>query len=207
MAADCRSNELRARDPQGEVTTRVSKIASGSVRQDVIGSARRVMTTEALPEVAFEALVATHARRLYTLALSILRDEGEAEDAVQETLLKAWRSWPSIGDSDHLPSWLTRVCMNHCTSISRRLRARGGPPLELFEWAASSGGHSSAAEIIDMDCASRSLSIRQRAAVTLNYRYGYSVEESADLMGCRPGTVRTHVARGLASMRKELGDA
>jgi RNA polymerase sigma factor (sigma-70 family) len=173
----------------------------------VIGSATRVTTREAPPEVAFEALVATDARRLYTLALSILRDEAEAEDAVQETLLKAWRSWPSIGDSDHVPRWLTRVCVNHCTSIRRRLRARGGPPLELFEWAASSGGQSGAAEIIDVDRAYRSLSIRQRAAVTLNYGYGYSVEETADLMGCRPGTVRTHVARGLASMRKELGDA
>src|ERR1019366_2365338 len=120
-------------------TNRVSKIASGSVSKDVIGSARRVTTREALPELAFESLVAADARRLYTLALSILRDEGEAEDAVQETLFKAWRSWPSIGDSDHLPRWLTRVCVNHCTSVRRRLRARGGPPLELFEWAGSSG--------------------------------------------------------------------
>lgn len=173
----------------------------------MIGSAGRTATNEALTELAFEALVAADTRRLYTISLSILRDEGEAEDAVQETLLKAWRSWPSISDSDHLARWLTRVCVNHCTSIRRRLRARGGAPLELFETAGASGDQSSAAEIIDVDRAYRCLSIRQRAAITLNYGYGYSVEESADLMGCRPGTVRTHVARGLASMRKELGDA
>jgi RNA polymerase sigma factor (sigma-70 family) len=187
--------------------SRVSKIATGSVSKGVIGSASRMTTSESLPELAFEALVASDARRLYTLALSILRDEGEAEDAVQETLFKAWRSWPSISESDHLARWLTRVCVNHCTSIRRRLRARGWPPLELFEATGSSGGQSSPAEIIDVDRAYRSLSVRQRAAITLNYSYGYSVEESADLMGCRPGTVRTHVARGLASMRKELGDA
>jgi RNA polymerase sigma factor (sigma-70 family) len=173
----------------------------------MIGSASRMTTSESSPELAFEALVAADARRLYTLALSILRDEGEAEDAVQETLLRAWRSWPSIADSDHRPRWLTRVCVNHCTSIRRRLRVRGGPPLELFETAGSSGGQSGVAELIDVDRAYRCLSVRQRAAITLNYGYGYSVEESADLMGCRPGTVRTHVARGLASMRKELGDA
>ena len=173
----------------------------------MIGSARQITTSESVAELAFEALVATDARRLYTLALSILRDDGEAEDAVQETLLKAWRSWPSIRDSDHLPRWLTRVCVNYCTSVRRSLRARGGPPLELFEAAGSWGGQSSPAEIIDVDRAYRRLSIRQRAAITLNYGYGYSVEESADLMGCRPGTVRTHVARGLASLRKELDDA
>ena len=82
--------------------SRVSKIASGTVSKGVIGSASRMTTSESLPELAFEALVATDARRLYTLALSILRDEGEAEDAVQETLFKAWRSWPSISESDHL---------------------------------------------------------------------------------------------------------
>jgi RNA polymerase sigma-70 factor (ECF subfamily) len=164
-------------------------------------------TSESRPELAFEALVATDARRLYTLALSILRDEGEAEDAVQETLLKAWRSWPSVADSDHVQRWLTRVCVNHCTSMRRHLRARGGPPLELFEAAVWSGGQSSLAEILDVDRAYRRLSIRQRAAITLNYSYGYSVEESAEFMGCRPGTVRTHVARGLASLRRELGDA
>ena len=165
------------------------------------------MTSESSPELAFETLVAADTRRLYSLALSILRDEGEAEDAVQETLLKAWRSWAAISDSDHLARWLTRVCVNHCTSIRRRLRARGGSPLELFETAGWSRGQSSAAEIIDVDRAYRRLSIRQRAAITLNYWYGYTAEESADLMGCRPGTVRTHVARGLASMRKELDDA
>jgi DNA-directed RNA polymerase specialized sigma24 family protein len=99
------------------------------------------------------------------------------------------------------------VCVNHCTTVRRHLRARRWPPLELFEAAGSSGGQSSPAEILDVDRAYRRLSIRQRAAITLNYRYGYSVVESADFMGCRPGTVRTHVARGLASLRKELGDA
>jgi RNA polymerase sigma-70 factor (ECF subfamily) len=185
----------------------VSKIASESVIKGVIGSAGRMTTSESRPELAFEALVAADARRLYTLALSILRDEGEAEDAVQETLLKAWRSWPSISESDHLARWLTRVCVNQCTSVRRHLRARGWPPLELFESAGASRGQTSPAETIDIDHAYRTLSIRQRAAITLNYRYGYSVEESADFMGCKPGTVRTHVARGLASLRKELGDA
>jgi RNA polymerase sigma factor (sigma-70 family) len=185
----------------------VSKTASGSVSKGVIGSASRVSTSESVPELEFEAVVAADARRLYTLALSILRDEGEAEDAVQETLLKAWRSWPSISQSDHLAPWLTRVCVNHCTSMRRHLRARGWPPLALFEAAGSSGRQSSPAEIIDVDRAYRRLSIRQRAAITLNYRYGYSIEESAGFMGCRPGTVRTHIARGLTSLRKELGDA
>ena len=79
------------------------------------------------------------ARRLYSLALSILRDQGEAEDAVQETLLKAWRSWNSVSRMERPTAWLTRVCVNHCISRRRHLRSRGWPPLDLFE--AATGRH------------------------------------------------------------------
>ena len=172
----------------------------------VIAAASVVPAGEALPERTFEAVAVPDARRLYSLALSILRDEGEAEDAVQETLLKAWRSWGSVAEMDRPASWLTRVCVNHCISRRRHLRSRGWPPLALIEEAASRRDPGAAADFVDIDRAYRRLSLRQRAAITLNYRQGYSVEECAVFMGCRPGTVRTHLARGLATLRKELGD-
>ncbi len=172
----------------------------------MVASVSAMSPDQALSARAFETAVVPDARRLYTLSLSILRDPGESEDAVQETLLKAWRSWQSLSQSDHVSRWLTRVCVNHCISRRRHLRSRGWPPIELFEGATSSSDGDNDAELMDIDRAYRRLSLRQRAAVTLNYRYGYSVEECAGLMGCRPGTVRRHVARGLATLRKELSD-
>jgi len=172
----------------------------------VIAVAGVAQAGEASPQRTFEAVAIPEARRLYSLTLSILRDEGEAEDAVQETLLKAWRSWGSVSGMDRPAAWLTRVCVNHCISRRRLLRARGWPPLDLREEAGSAPARSSNAELIDMDRAYRRLSLKQRAAITLNYRHGYSIEECAVFMGCRPGTVRTHVARGLATLRKELID-
>ena len=161
---------------------------------------------EAQPDRAFEAVAVSDARRLFTLALSILRDDGEAEDAVQETLLKAWRSWASVSRMEKPSAWLTRVCVNHCISRRRLLRSRGWPPLTLLEDDALAGMGRPAADLMDMERAYRRLSLKQRAAITLNYRHGYSVDECAIFMGCKPGTVRTHVARGLATLRKELGD-
>src|ERR1700686_3982572 len=172
----------------------------------VIAAASVVPAGEALPERTFEAVAVPDARRLYSLALSILRDEGEAEDAVQETLLKAWRSWESVARMERPAAWLTRVCVNHCISRRRNLRLRGWPPLALIEDAASRGDPGTLASLVDVDRVYRRLSLKQRAAITLNYRQGYSVEECAVFMGCRPGTVRTHLARGLAALRKELGD-
>jgi RNA polymerase sigma factor (sigma-70 family) len=159
-----------------------------------------------LPDLTFDAVAVADARRLFTLALSILRDDGEAEDAVQETLLRAWRSWETVSRMERPAAWLTRVCVNHCISRRRMLRSRGWPPLTLVEDEAVAGMTRSEADLMDMERAYRRLSLKQRAALTLNYRHGYAVEECAVLMGCRPGTVRTHIARGLATLRKELGN-
>ena len=59
-------------------------------------SATTAMTSDALPARTFDSVVVQDARRLYSLAYLILRDVGEAEDAVQETQLKAWRSWDAL---------------------------------------------------------------------------------------------------------------
>jgi RNA polymerase sigma-70 factor (ECF subfamily) len=197
-----------ARPDTVEFAPHVSKMASSCVRNDVIASATGLSTIESR-EQAFDEIVGRETERLCALARSILRDEGEAQDAVQETLVKAWRSWDSLSRSDHASRWLTRVCVNHCISRRRYLRSRGWPPLGLVDRVGSSGNHSSGAPIndIDLDRAYRRLSLKQRAAITLTFGHGYSVDECAALMGCRPGTVRTHVARGLATLRKELGDA
>jgi RNA polymerase sigma factor (sigma-70 family) len=186
----------------------VSKNPLNCVRNIVIASAAGLSTTESR-ERAFDEVVGRDTERLCALARSILRDEGEAQDAVQETLVKAWRSWDSLSLSDHTSRWLTRVCVNHCISRRRYLRSQGWPPLERLEHAGSPDNGSASAPIrdIDLDRAYRSLSLKQRAAITLTFGHGYSVDECAALMGCRPGTVRTHVARGLATLRKELGDA
>jgi RNA polymerase sigma factor (sigma-70 family) len=172
----------------------------------VIASAGLVTSGDDAPERAFEKFVTADVRRLFGLALSILDDRGEAEDAVQETLLKAWRAWDSLSRMDRQAAWLTRVCVNHCISRRRMLRSRGLPMPGLLDRAGASPSGGSDAERIDMDRAYRRLSSKQRAAIALNYHHGYSVDECAVFMGCRPGTVRTHLERGLATLRKELKD-
>jgi RNA polymerase sigma factor (sigma-70 family) len=172
----------------------------------VIASAGMATSDDDATERAFETVVTADVRRLYSLALSILDDAGEAEDAVQETLLKAWRAWDALSQMDRQAAWLTRVCVNHCISRRRMLRSRGLPLPGLIDRAGASTGGGHDAERMDMDRAYRRLSKKQRAAITLNYRHGYSVAECAVFMGCRPGTVRTHLERGLATLRKELKD-
>ena len=155
---------------------------------------------------SFDALLDAERRRLYGIAYSILRDHGEAEDALQEALLKAWKAWHRVRVEGSRAAWLTRICVNHCINRRRGLRLRGllhpvsdresAPPDPRF-----------AGRLVDLDRSYRRLSVRQRAAVFLHYHHGYSISECADLMGCGSGSVRTHLARAIASMREEMSDA
>ena len=157
-------------------------------------------------DASFDVVVMREKRRLFAIALSILRDSGEAEDAVQETLVKAWKAWDTLRDREKPSAWLTRVCVNHCISKRRGLLSRGWMwRKELSENTEAPGGLMKA-ELVDFDRVYKRLSVQQRTALTLNYRHGYSVDECADLMGCRPGTVRSHLGRALANLRKEMTD-
>jgi RNA polymerase sigma-70 factor (ECF subfamily) len=154
----------------------------------------------------FEAAVHLDGARLLGLAFSILRDAGDAEDAVQETMVRAWRAWDSVSDPERRGAWLTRICINHC--LHRRRRAAG-------RWLLSSDADGQVPEAVaspsfderdlDIDRACRRLTAQQRTVITLHYHHGYGLDECADLMGCRPGTVRSHLARALTTLRREMG--
>jgi RNA polymerase sigma-70 factor (ECF subfamily) len=148
-----------------------------------------------------EDLVRAESRRLYSIAFSILQDASEAEDAVQETLISVWRKWPWAAGAP-TPSWLTRVCVNQCLN-RRRSRLR---QMRLATSAADHDRWQDAGPTTDPDLARAyaQLSTQQRAAVALHYFYGYTLDECAELLGNRPGTVRSHIARALVTLRRTV---
>jgi RNA polymerase sigma-70 factor (ECF subfamily) len=81
--------------------------------------------------LAIERLVQTHQTEVYRLALSILDDPDEAEDAVQEVFVSALRSLDSFRGDASLKTWLFRIAINLCRSRYRRDQSRGRPPLPV----------------------------------------------------------------------------
>lgn len=148
----------------------------------------------------FEAVVHAESGRLFAVAYSILRDAQEAQDAVQETLELAWRSWTALRDPAKRSAWLRQICVRRAIRTRRRLLSR----LWLTETIEKPAPED---PDLDLDRGYRRLSRQQRAVVTLHYQYGYSIDECAALIGCQPGTARSHLARALASLRKELNHA
>jgi RNA polymerase sigma-70 factor (ECF subfamily) len=152
-------------------------------------------------ELDFDTGFRRNARALLGLALAILRDTQEAEDAVQDTMEIAWRSWRSVRDEDRRTAWLRQICVRRC------LRVRRGLVRRLFLTEMPQVPEAQALDLVDpaLDRACRQLTVQQRAVITLHYHFGYSLDECASLMGCRPGTARSHLGRALAMLRRKLG--
>src|ERR1700681_5036362 len=72
----------------------------------------------------FEAAVHAESGRLFAVAYSILRDAQEAEDAVQETMELAWRSWEALRDPSKRSAWLRQICVRRAIRSRRRLLPR-----------------------------------------------------------------------------------
>ena len=153
---------------------------------------------------AFADVAPRETPRLLQIAYSILEDAQRAEDAVQDTLLMAWRSWPQLRDAERRQAWLTRICVRRCLRLRYSLAQLRRVEMTAASLSAGTGQPDDSG--VDWDTAMRSLSPAQRAVVTLHYHHDLTLDDCAGAMGCRPGTARRHLARALEKLRREVRD-
>jgi RNA polymerase sigma-70 factor, ECF subfamily len=152
---------------------------------------------------ALEDLMRAHNRTLYRTARAILRDDAEAEDAVQEAYLRAYRALGSFRGESKLSTWLIRITVNE--ALMRRRRNVGGAPLELDPElpAADPAGPESDAQRSELrrllEARIDALPDAYRAVFMLRGVEEFTVEETAAALGIPEATVRTRHfrARGL----------
>lgn len=156
---------------------------------------------------AFRTLVDRHLSSVLAVARRMLRDDAEAEDVAQETLLRLWRSADSLDVSAlGLRPWLRRVVSNLCVD-----RMRSGKRLtvveELPERAEPATQHTSL-EAQDasrrVDIALKALPDRQRTALTLFHYEGLSQVEVGQIMGISDEAVESLLARARRSLKAAL---
>ena len=148
----------------------------------------------------FEAYVAAHAVDLVRLARRLSVDSVAADDLVQTTLLRVWRSWPRVQSATDQQAYVRRVMVNAATSGWRR-RWRMELPSDWLPERPSPDAQASVDHRDQLTRAMRQLPARQRAAVVLRYFVDLDDAAIAATLGCSVGTVRSQISRALTRLR------
>ncbi len=169
---------------------------------------------------AFRAIMRAHNQRLYRIARGVVRNDGEAEDVVQEAYVRAFTHLDGFRGDSSLSTWLSRIVINEALGRLRKSRRRAETALPLEQ--------ADEARIIPFplnssnDDPERTMAQRQilrlvekatdnlpdiyRAVFVARVIEGLSIEETAEVIGIRPETVKTRLHRARVLVRRELDE-
>ena len=147
-------------------------------------------------EELFAQVWEAYGPRLYRFCLLQMKNPADAEDVLQDVLIKRLYQAPRFKSPEHERTWLFQVAMNLCRDEWRRSR-RSELPLE-----AAAGVSIPPAELSLLEQAA-DLPEKQRTALHLYYYEGYTVREIARLLGVTVPTVKMRLKRGREALRKE----
>lgn len=149
-----------------------------------------------------ERIVETYGNMLFRICLVTLDNEADAEDAVQDTLIKYIRKAPSFNDSEHEKAWLIKVAVNRCRDMIRSGKRRAEYEIKNTgtQYADRESG-----QIIE---ALMTLPDKFKTVLTLHYVEEYKVEEIAKMIGKSSSAVKMRLQKGRKLLeeayRKEL---
>lgn len=173
------------------------------------------MRQEKADRILFEELYRTNRGKIYRLAYGMVDNTADAEDLLQEIFCSAFRAMERFRQNGKasISTWLYRIGINASISFLRKKhrKKRGIPePLEkyLHLVTAEDSAPQSAMEKKEMEIRFKNslhrLSVRQRTIIILRYYNGLKINEIAGHMRCSEGTVKKHIFRGLARLRRYL---
>ena len=137
-------------------------------------------------------------RRLYRISRTMLSCNADCEDAVQESLLRAWVRLDTLKEERYFETWLIRILINECKNIWRRK-----PRIEMElpdNLNIPVNGEQGMFEIL------MALPEKQRITLELHYIEGYRTREIALLLGVPESTVKWRLAQGRRTLKRMLGE-
>jgi RNA polymerase sigma-70 factor, ECF subfamily len=157
-------------------------------------------------DTTFAEALANELSGAYRLSGYLLADAAEAQDAVQEASLRAWRAWSSLREREKFHSWFSQILVNVCrTRLRKRARQR---TLDVDEVDLEGGDPFRASLARDtIGRALSSLSTELRMVVVLRYWGELSLAEIADRLGIPVGTVKSRHHAALQTLRRRIQPA
>ena len=142
------------------------------------------------PAEDVETIIERYGDLLYRLCILMLKNESDAEDVIQETLIKFYRKAPVFENADHEKAWLIRVATNECRDL---LRFRVRHPLAEVEQIMVASEDSADSGILE---ALASLPEKYRLVLTLYYIEDCRIEDIAKIIGRTPSAVKMRLQKG-----------
>jgi len=156
-------------------------------------------------EEAFASIAYASADRLFVVAHRILRDVARAEDAVQQTLVTAWRELPALRDIERFEAWLHRILVHACYAEAKRASRWSANVVALPVDGPPTPDDTQ--DIVTRDALERGfqrLPPEQRAAFVLHHYVGWSVGEIAENLGVPPETIKSRLRYATSTLRAAL---
>jgi RNA polymerase sigma-70 factor (ECF subfamily) len=165
---------------------------------------------------AFRVLVERHSRPLFRLAYRMTGNEQDAEDVVQDSLLRAYRQLKNFDERATFRTWLYRITVN-CSidlvrSRKRRLENLGGADPDLDDPIQSLPATAPTPDRLAMstqargriETAMQKLSVSERTAFVLRHFEGMCIDDVSRVLGCEPGAAKHSVFRAVRKLRRAL---
>jgi RNA polymerase sigma-70 factor (ECF subfamily) len=168
---------------------------------------------------AFRVLVERHSRALFGLAYRMTGNQSDAEDVVQESLLRAWRQLDKFDQRSSFASWVYRIAVNCSLDLTRSRQRRSEVPRpadrEMEDPVDALPALGPAPDRIAMSgefrdlvaAAMNRLSGAERSAFVLRHFEGMRIEEVSRALGCQPGAAKHSVFRAVQKLRRALEPA
>ena len=162
---------------------------------------------------AFNRLMEQHEHRMYAVALRMCANREDAQDCLQEAMLRVYRAIGSFKGQSSFSTWIYRITMNTCLDELRRRKNRQNTSLDgLLDmgWAPVDGGSGPEKQALmrevreKMNGAIRELPDDMRAAIVLRDVQGFSYDEIAQMLEINVGTIKSRISRGREKLREKL---
>ena len=156
-------------------------------------------------EEAFDALARAVGDRCMAIASRILRDRDLAQDAVQASLIVAWRDLRTLRDNDRFEPWLHRILTNECYAEARR-RKRWSASIRLLpvDGPREPVGILTVDDRDQLERAFRRLTLEQRVVLVFHHYVGLPLPELADRLGIPLGTAKSRLHHATFALRASL---
>ena len=157
---------------------------------------------------AFEMIIRSSSRSLFAIAYGVLQDRQEAEDVVQDTLVKAWKSRWRVRDPEKFPAWISTIARHRARDLARRRRPEPLPhDFESSEVLSAESDRPGTDLDAEVQTALAQLPELHRMAVTLRYFEELDYATIEQTLGLTNGALRGILGRALGAMRRRLKPA